>query len=362
MSDVLPDDVSQRAIEHVKAKRIMSGYSDGLFRPDRTVNRAELLKALVAAHYKPDDLARCTPTREERFVDVSADAWYAASVCVAKRDGVITGFRGKTFRPTQQVSLAEAASMIAAVYEIERGADPGQPWYEPGIVALAERHAIPSSLPSHAAHVTRREVAEILWRLSEGVIDAPSATASVVLAGKCSALDESIPAVDTEEIRRVWLAWTNDVRTGLGLPPYQEDLHLTYTALDWAKAAANRGSISHKRPGQTAYYDYKRMESWFRGYDLAFANEERTTFTESIGWGVYSCASSDCTDEFLEALRTSFEFFHSEKGKAYAPHYNSMVNPYFRDVGIGVAAAKGKYFLTVHYATDITSQPQAVCR
>jgi hypothetical protein len=42
-----------------------------------------------------------------------------------------------------------------------------------------------------------------------------------------------------------------------------------------------------------------------------------------------------------------------EKDKAYKPHYNSLMNQYFKEIGLGIVLGNGKYYLTVHYGTEL---------
>ena len=105
------------------------------------------------------------------------------------------------------------------------------------------------------------------------------------------------------------------------------------------------------------------MVDWFADLDLRFKNISRITFTENIGYGYYNCKYSDCTGALIQAVKSTFNFFMSEKGRAYAPHYDSIVNPHYRQIGLGIAldASSKKYYLTVHYGTEIISDPDPVC-
>ena len=105
------------------------------------------------------------------------------------------------------------------------------------------------------------------------------------------------------------------------------------------------------------------MVKWFDALGLDFENDHRVTFTENIGWGVYSCTKKDCTQDMIKAVRSTFDIYMAEKGEASSAHYNSIMNKYFNEVGIGIALRPDlkKYFLTIHYATKITSALPPVC-
>ena len=170
------------------------------------------------------------------------------------------------------------------------------------------------------------------------------------------------PHVNMDRVRQTWLTWNNRLRRRLQLEPYVLEDHLNSTAANWSTYAVQRGTIDHKRSADAAYYDYGAIESWFAQKGLTFANVDGKTFTENIGWGTYQCTSSDCTTQLIDSIRSTFAFFLSERGKEYRPHYNSIVNPAFRKIGLGIAVSpQGRYYLTVHYATAITSNPAPVC-
>lgn len=347
---------------YAKAQGWMTGYPDGSFRPDKTLTRAELVKIVIVASGHDGDAGRCARTDSLVLEDVPQDAWFSPYTCSALEQGILTAPKDGFLRPAHKVTLAEAAKILSVGID---GFDAPEtsPWYEPYLRHLATKNAIPATLGSQDSTVTRGEVAEILWRLKEKKVDLPSADADSLLAEECTRHQErQVQGVDLEEAKRIWLGWTNELRHEMGVRPLRSSDALAYTASLWASSAADAGSITHTRPGQTGYYDYARMTEWFASYGVTFANVNRTTFTESIGWGVFSCPKEgDCTGRFLEALRTTFDFYLSERGKTYAPHFNSLVNPEFRELGLGIAAKGNTYYLTAHYGTEITSDLSPLC-
>jgi len=100
------------AIKFLKNYQILNGYSDGSFRPENEINRAELLKVLVmgAGHSPSNAYKNCFP-------DVKED-WYAPYVCFAKLNNWVEGYQDGNFRPEKPVSKAEAVKMILTVFEI----------------------------------------------------------------------------------------------------------------------------------------------------------------------------------------------------------------------------------------------------
>ncbi len=364
LDDVYETTPGRQAIQYAIDRGIMSRDGDA-FHPDRSMTRAEFIKAAAAAAVPKKEIESCQFPDKRPFADVPKGQWYGRYLCAAYRRKWVVPDGDARFRPSDRITAGEASAVLRAAFGLSaKRQAKGAVWYAPSIIALADAQAIPPTIESPQADLSRAEAAEMIWRLKERVRDEASATSDALLSATCEEdAQEDIPHVDTEEVRRVWLQWINGERAAQGLPAYRYDRHLSQTAALWSDEARKKGAISHKRAGQTAYYDYNRMVQWFDTLDLSFKNEHRSTFTENIGWGYYTCGEGDCTQSFLKGLRSTFDLYLSEKEKAYRPHYNSIMNPDFRIVGMGVAAdpTSGKFYVTTHYATEIVSHPNPVC-
>jgi hypothetical protein len=350
------------ALSYAKDKGWMTPSPDGDMRSDRILTKAEFLKVVLPASGNAEAMSKCRPSRGDRLKDVPADAWYARAVCAALRVGIVARPKDGLMNPGKKVTFAEAAKMLSSALDSVKPEET-RTWYEPYVKHLTDLGAVPDSIVSHTSYVSRGELAEMLWRIKEGKTGLASANADQILNGTCTWFEEKqIPGVDLQEVKRVWLSWYNDVRGQLNLQPLSYDKQLTRTASLWSSQAAAAGSITHKRSGQTAYYDYARMTDWFSDYQITFANVDRITFTENIGWGVFKCpANADCTETFIKAVRSTFDFYMAEKGKPSSAHYNSIVNPHFQKLGLGIVTQGNRYYLTAHYGTEITSKPEPVC-
>lgn len=350
------------AIGWLKQHNHVSGFADGSFRPERTVSRAEALKLIMSV--AADDEAATCDSDSRRYADVPADAWFAPFVCAGVAAKVIEPGEDARFRPADPINVAELSAILARAEKLEPvGTD--EPWFAPSIRAVGRLQAIPTEVRAYGEHVTRGQLAEMVWRIERGITDRPAANPEGIIAATCVWFEhEDIPGVDDQEVARHWAQWVNGERRANGLAAYRPDKLLSRTAALWSMSARDSGTITHKRPGQTAYYDYGIMTGWFEDNGIVFASAGGTTFTENIGWGVYRCPKTgDCTGAFIDAVRTTFDFYMSEKGKAYRPHYNGIVNQDFELAGLGIAVDEraGKYYLTAHYGTALASAPDPVC-
>lgn len=104
------------SIQELVDRGIVHGYSDGNFKPDLPINRAEFLKILMLAVFG-----------EEAF-DVSSTAcffdfgveiqWYYPHACTAKDLGIVGGYPDGTFRGESTVNLVEALKMSLEAWEV----------------------------------------------------------------------------------------------------------------------------------------------------------------------------------------------------------------------------------------------------
>lgn len=93
--------------------RVVSGYEDGTFRPDRMVTRQEFVKlAVLALGLKPEEASQLP------FADAaSVPQWARGYVAAAASAGLVKGYEDGTFRPLATATRAEAAAVVWRVLE-----------------------------------------------------------------------------------------------------------------------------------------------------------------------------------------------------------------------------------------------------
>lgn len=105
------------------------GYTDGTFKPNNSITRAEFITLVNRA-------LGYTETAEINFRDVSPTDWYAGEIAKAKAAGYVSGYQDGTFKPNSQITRQEVASMLARILNL--GAD------NPNIVnSFKDAQAIP---------------------------------------------------------------------------------------------------------------------------------------------------------------------------------------------------------------------------
>jgi hypothetical protein len=185
-SDVHPDNPYYNALVYLKGNGIVSGYPDGSFKPDNTINRAELTKIIVGAAYTEKDISDCpafytnqSDYRVILFPDVvfmmvggNEPAWYFNYVCVGKHEGFIGGYPDGSFKPSNEINFAEAAKIITK--GLGQDIAEGTPWYKGYVEKLADNGAIPTTIARFDQKITRGEMAEIIYRIKSTASTLPS--------------------------------------------------------------------------------------------------------------------------------------------------------------------------------------------
>jgi|GEM_PF-2497029 len=113
-ADVPKDFWAYAVIQQMAARQIVTGVSDTQFEPNRAITRAEFTRLLVEA-------LKLTSTADIPFADVKPDAWYANSVAIAYKAGIVSGRSATTFDPNGLISREEMATMMMKAYEIIKG-------------------------------------------------------------------------------------------------------------------------------------------------------------------------------------------------------------------------------------------------
>ncbi len=201
----------------------------------------------------------------------------------------------------------------------------------------------------------------LLYTSLQTYVDTQRKTLGFISSGDSSSSISSafsgmiIPNVDLAKVRDFWVSLHNWERKIKNLTPFVYNVALEWTASNWANYLADLKKTTHKRKNTDGYYSYVSIKEWFNNQWIVFSTKEingQSLFSESLGRWIYSCKKTDCTDDFIKAIKTSRMFFMSEKGKKYRPHYNAIVGNY-TSIGLGVALIGNKYYLVSHYTQDL---------
>lgn len=158
-SDIDDTNENKEAIYYLKSAGVVNGYPDGSYKPYQAINRAEFLKILMEVYGY--DL---TEGKGLCFKDV-IDDWYAPYVCAAKDMGLVQGYGDGYFRPEQPINFVEASKIVVTALSLEIDETNDAVWYEKYVKSLEMVAAIPATVESFDQHISRGEMAEMVWRV-----------------------------------------------------------------------------------------------------------------------------------------------------------------------------------------------------
>jgi hypothetical protein len=161
------------AIKYLEEYNIIGGYSDGTFKPEKTVNRVEALKMLMLAFNVEVPLSG---TGQLPFSDTDNGAWYSSTLATAVNKAIVKGYDDGTFKPGNTVNKAEYLKMLFLTGGIQPGADldgnpysdvPKNTWYAPFAYLTNKQNLldVPNNRLQADKGMTRGDVAETIYRL-----------------------------------------------------------------------------------------------------------------------------------------------------------------------------------------------------
>ncbi len=109
---------------------VLKGYTDGTFKPDREVTRAEFAKIAVLAMGYTEQQAQLLQG-ETIFKDLPANHWATGYINLAVSQGIIKGYPDGTFKPNNHVNVAETLTVYVQGLKINVSPSRSGQWYHP---------------------------------------------------------------------------------------------------------------------------------------------------------------------------------------------------------------------------------------
>lgn len=156
----------QPALNTAEHMQYMNGYTDGTFRPDASITRAEASKLLASL------LVNKIENEDHLFTDVDVSAWYADAVRQMTGFGLVNGYTDGTFKPNAKITRAEFVAILSRLPHDAIGTDksfndvPKTNWaYDAVQTALAQGWISAGTNFRPNAPITRAETVTILNRV-----------------------------------------------------------------------------------------------------------------------------------------------------------------------------------------------------
>ncbi|MCF0151389.1 MAG: S-layer homology domain-containing protein [Firmicutes bacterium] len=106
-TDVAADSWYQAYVNDLYERDIIHGFSDGSFKPNSSITRAQFVTIL--ANMAKADLSSYT---DVVFTDVAKGDWYFGATCWAYENGVVMGHDDGTFRPNAPITRQELCTVL----------------------------------------------------------------------------------------------------------------------------------------------------------------------------------------------------------------------------------------------------------
>ncbi len=152
---------------------IINGYTDGSFKPNGNLTRAEFASMVYKALGNPEN-----GSTEKTFSDVKEGQWYYKAVMAMATNGYINGYENGTFQPNKKITRAEIAQILFKAFEIEDGDQAAtfsdvkaNAWYAAAVKALASNGIIngyPDGTFGPSKNTTRAEAAQVIYNMIAG--------------------------------------------------------------------------------------------------------------------------------------------------------------------------------------------------
>lgn len=170
-SDVSEGHPNFMAIDWLKQNKIINGYMDGSFQPDKKINRAEALKMI----FKCLEINTENTQTGQIFPDVPDESWFAEYVKKAKELGIVGGYEDGYFRPENNINRAEALKIIFELsgeqmmepLENPFADVPKEAWFAKYANSAKEKTVLDVNLSGNIHpedYITRGDVAELIYR------------------------------------------------------------------------------------------------------------------------------------------------------------------------------------------------------
>lgn len=174
----MPNDIeghwAEDIIKKYMGRRIIAGYDDGSFKPDRAITRVEFVTIL-------NNYFNLTATAEIEYTDVPENTWYRTEIQKAVKAGYLSGYEDNNFRANEYITRQEAAVAISRIIRFEPPAEDineaqfndGQDiplWSKDAVFALISSGILkgyPDNYIRYKGNLTRAEMLSILDNITE---------------------------------------------------------------------------------------------------------------------------------------------------------------------------------------------------
>lgn len=156
-------DCDSEAVQSLTELQVLDGYDDGTFKPDALISRAEFAKVISVINGVADLQSSDFP--EIEFSDVDSNHWAYNYIAHCYDMEIIDGYDDGTFKPDENISLAEAVKICLEVTGYgSLVTEQSKNWYEPWIDLAFDKNIISTKDKDPNGKATRAEIADIVYQ------------------------------------------------------------------------------------------------------------------------------------------------------------------------------------------------------
>ena len=161
------DITATEAVDTLAALNIMTGDTDGSFRPNDTVTRAEMCRMIYSIRNQGKSDASAYAKMQTTFTDVGESAWFSGYVKYCQSVGIVSGRSKTIFDPNAKVTGVEAALMCLRVmgYDPAKAGIGGSTWSIKTIGLATEAGLLDDVKTAVEAACPRQWAAQLIFNL-----------------------------------------------------------------------------------------------------------------------------------------------------------------------------------------------------
>jgi len=122
-SDVLEEHWASGYIQYATDKEIVTGFTNGEFRPDIGISRVAAAKIIAEVFNLMSFFSHFNTLCPAQFTDVSHLQWYCKYIRELSELNILRGHPDNTFKPTQKMTRAETAATVCRAYSYDQTGD-----------------------------------------------------------------------------------------------------------------------------------------------------------------------------------------------------------------------------------------------
>ena len=202
------DIVNAEAVDLLTELNIINGYSDGSFKPEGDVTRAEFAKMIYVIRNGGNDDASAHANNPTSFTDLT-DSWYQGYIKYLQNTGIVAGKTATQFDPDGNVTTGEALKMALVLggYRADKAGLTGTKWLTNTVTLATTNRLLNDVNSSITGACTRQDAAQIL----ANALDMTAVRYSEIVEDFVNDSEDGLAlGGDSISVGRKWMdLWTN---------------------------------------------------------------------------------------------------------------------------------------------------------